>query len=119
MSEQHQGGPGGPVDGATDVPGSGLRATPEVADDEATTRVTEDLVEAIQRADQVRTGLPRVDDVIEQIAGLDDRPLSEHAAVFEEAHERLRRTLDDPGDDPGDDPADDPGDDAGPDRGDA
>ncbi|WP_340540666.1 hypothetical protein [Nocardioides sp. GXZ039] len=39
------------------------------------------------------TGNERVDAVIDAVAGLDDRPLEEHVAVFESAHGELRRTL--------------------------
>ena len=41
-----------------------------------------------------RTGLAPVDQVLEQVAALDDRPVDEHVAVFERAHEQLRRALD-------------------------
>jgi len=40
------------------------------------------------------TGNEIVDAVLETVAGLDERPLAEHAAVFEEAHTQLRRALD-------------------------
>lgn len=40
------------------------------------------------------TGAPAVDDVLASIQALDDRPVEEHVAVFEQAHERLRRALD-------------------------
>ena len=43
------------------------------------------------------TGIPSIDSVLDLVAGLDERPLEEHAAVFETAHAELRRTLDDPG----------------------
>lgn len=42
------------------------------------------------------TGIDAVDRVLDLVAGLDARPLGEHAAVFEEAHADLRRTLDNP-----------------------
>jgi len=45
-------------------------------------------------ADEVRTGDGRVDDVLASLAELDERPVREHAAVFEQAHERLRAALD-------------------------
>lgn len=45
-------------------------------------------------ADPVRTGVPAVDAVLESLDGLDDRPIEEHVAVFERAHEQLRRALD-------------------------
>lgn len=42
------------------------------------------------------TGIDAVDRVLDLVAGLDARPLGEHAAVFEEAHADLRQTLDNP-----------------------
>ncbi|WP_126688339.1 hypothetical protein [Nocardioides ferulae] len=42
----------------------------------------------------VRTGEPRVDEVISAVEGLEERPLEEHVAVFERAHDELRRALD-------------------------
>ena len=42
----------------------------------------------------VRTGDPRVDEVLTSLDGLDERPVSEHAEVFERAHEQLRAALD-------------------------
>jgi hypothetical protein len=49
------------------------------------------------------TGVASVDSVVEAVAGLQDRPVDEHVAVFEGAHEQLRRALDDtPDDHPGD-----------------
>ena len=41
------------------------------------------------------TGIASVDAVLDLVAGLEERPLSEHADVYEEAHSRLRRALDD------------------------
>jgi argininosuccinate synthase len=49
--------------------------------------------------ERVRTGVGRVDAVIDRVAGLADRPVDEHVSVFESAHEELRRTLDAPPDD--------------------
>jgi hypothetical protein len=40
------------------------------------------------------TGVPAVDDVLASIRAIDDGPVDEHVAVFEQAHERLRRALD-------------------------
>lgn len=49
------------------------------------------------------TGLPSVDRVVEDVEALEDRPVDEHVAVFEDAHDRLRQALDDaPGDAPPD-----------------
>ena len=42
------------------------------------------------------TGIDAVDRVLDLVAGLDSRPLEEHAGAFESAHAELRRTLDDP-----------------------
>lgn len=42
------------------------------------------------------TGIDAVDRVLDLVAGLDQRPLAEHAGVFEEAHAELRSTLDHP-----------------------
>lgn len=40
------------------------------------------------------TGDAAVDDVLVAVQALDNRPVEEHVAVFEQAHERLRRALD-------------------------
>jgi hypothetical protein len=42
------------------------------------------------------TGVGEVDAVLASLDGLAERPVSEHVAVFEQAHERLRRALDAP-----------------------
>jgi hypothetical protein len=42
------------------------------------------------------TGNAAVDAVLESLVGLAERPVSEHAAVFEQAHEQLRAALDAP-----------------------
>lgn len=39
------------------------------------------------------TGHPAVDEVLRSMERLDERPLAEHVAAFEEAHETLRRSL--------------------------
>lgn len=41
----------------------------------------------------VETGNPAVDAVIRSLEGLDAVPVDEHVALFEQAHEQLRRTL--------------------------
>lgn len=43
-----------------------------------------------------RTGVADVDQVLDAVDTLADRPVEEHVAVFEQAHERLRRALDAP-----------------------
>ncbi|WP_395691706.1 hypothetical protein [Nocardioides sp.] len=50
--------------------------------------------------EQVRTGLPSVDEVIAAVEELEDRPVEEHVGVFETAHDQLRRALDPVDDDP-------------------
>lgn len=40
------------------------------------------------------TGVPAVDDVLVAVRALDSQPVEEHVAVFEQAHDRLRRALD-------------------------
>ena len=40
------------------------------------------------------TGVSAVDEVLASVQQLDGRPVEEHVAVFEQAHERLRRALD-------------------------
>jgi hypothetical protein len=42
------------------------------------------------------TGIASIDVVLDLVAGLDARPLEEHAAAFETAHSALRRALDAP-----------------------
>jgi hypothetical protein len=42
----------------------------------------------------VRTGDPRVDEVLASLEGLEERPVGEHAEVFSQAHEQLRAALD-------------------------
>ena len=43
-----------------------------------------------------RTGVEEVDGVLADLQGLQDRPVEEHPAAFEQAHERLRQALDGP-----------------------
>ncbi len=40
------------------------------------------------------TGVAAVDAVLAQVSNVAERPVAEHAAVFERAHEQLRRALD-------------------------
>lgn len=43
-----------------------------------------------------RTGVDRVDAVLDAVAALGEEPVSDQVAVFEHAHSELRATLDDP-----------------------
>lgn len=45
------------------------------------------------------TGHPAVDEVLRSLDALGNAPVDEHVAVFESAHEQLRRTLQGAGDD--------------------
>jgi hypothetical protein len=49
-----------------------------------------------QQDNEGTTGVAEVDAVLSSLDGLADSPVSEHVAVFESAHERLRRALDAP-----------------------
>jgi hypothetical protein len=62
---------------------------PRPADDELD-RAADAPGEAV---DLVVTGHPAVDEVIRSLQGLEARPVSEHVAVFEVAHESLRGVL--------------------------
>ncbi|GAA1975845.1 hypothetical protein GCM10009798_41390 [Nocardioides panacihumi] len=48
----------------------------------------------------VRTGVPAVDAVLDDVDTAADLPVDEQVAVFERAHERLRRALDGQADEP-------------------
>jgi hypothetical protein len=60
---------------------------------------SEDLGAAPVVDDPVSTGHPAVDEVLRSLDGIDGRPVDEHVAAFEEAHDVLRRALSDAGDD--------------------
>ena len=69
---------------------------PEFPDDDAAEsddQGVEGRVSDDAEAEQVRTGDARVDAVLASLDGLDERPVSEHAVVFEQAHEQLRAAL--------------------------
>ena len=55
----------------------------------------------VEPADQdvAPTGHDGVDRVVASLDGLDERPMSEHVAVFEAAHDTLRSALADAGND--------------------
>jgi len=71
--------------------------------DEVTPAETWDEDEGAQRADSTPapgrhlaegTGHPAVDAVLASLEGLEDMPVHDHVAVFESAHDSLRRALD-------------------------
>jgi len=47
-----------------------------------------------QVSDVEPTGVAAVDAVLAEVAALSDAPVADHVAVFERAHEQLRRALD-------------------------
>jgi hypothetical protein len=55
--------------------------------------------------DPVPTGNHAVDEVLRTMQGLQDRPLEEHVALFEAAHEKLRAALAEAADRPSGPPA--------------
>ena len=61
---------------------------------------TDTQVDQSDRAHEIEpTGHDDVDRVVASLDGLDARPLSEHVAVFESAHDTLRSALADAGND--------------------
>lgn len=50
------------------------------------------------REQLTETGHAGVDAVVASLDGLDEAPVADHVAVFEQAHESLRRSLSDAGD---------------------
>lgn len=67
--------------------GFGQGAADESAPDEADSA-------AGDGSEATSTGVSAVDRVLASVRALDGRPVEEHVAVFEQAHERLRRALD-------------------------
>ncbi|GAA4693153.1 hypothetical protein [Nocardioides nanhaiensis] len=53
--------------------------------------------QAPRPTDVEATGVASVDDVLADLAQVQERPLEEHPAAFEAAHDRLRQALDDAG----------------------
>ena len=53
----------------------------------------------------VRTGMPAVDAVLDEVDRAADLPVDEQVAVFERAHEQLRRALDGSADERSDQPS--------------
>lgn len=59
-----------------------------------------DLSSAVPAEEIQRTGNPVVDSVLDSLRDLENVPVSEHVAVFEAAHDRLRGALSDAGEPP-------------------
>jgi hypothetical protein len=61
---------------------------------------TDTQVDQFDRAPEIEpTGHDDVDRVVASLDGLDARPVSEHVAIFESAHDTLRNALADAGND--------------------
>ena len=71
---------------------------PEYADADSIGDVAGDQSRRGQQIDGLQTGNPAVDEVLASLDGLAGRPVDEHVAVFERAHEQLRSALDGPRD---------------------
>lgn len=104
MSEQFPAPEPDPYADLEQVPGPAPEPTPDVDSqledlrEEAMTDATPDRPLRHEPGPEA-TGNPAVDAVIESLERLDDTPVSEHVAVFESAHERLRGALADAGED--------------------
>lgn len=61
---------------------------------EGATSAPPDGAEAPANAASERTGVPAVDRVLAEVEGVGALPAAERVAVFERAHEELRRALD-------------------------
>jgi hypothetical protein len=68
---------------------------------------SDDVVDEARSEDTLReeepvdlTGHPAVDEVLQSMQGLQQRPVEEHVAIFEAAHEKLRAALANAGDRP-------------------
>ncbi|MFC6285378.1 hypothetical protein ACFP3Q_04375 [Nocardioides sp. GCM10027113] len=73
-----------------EVPGADGQHAPQ----EAPSDTNGEMVAEATGDGPVRTGVPEVDAVLDEVDGLDGTPVDEHVAVFERAHEQLRRALD-------------------------
>ena len=80
------------LDGHDDLGDPGVDDVPDVPD----------LSAAAPVAEIEHTGNPVVDSVLDSLRELDQVPVSEHVAVFEAAHDRLRGALADAGEPPAD-----------------
>ena len=90
-----------PVESADDVPGDITGDAQETegaqeAEDAGIPDEPEVFVEELQAedaADVPDTGEPRVDEVLSKLAGIENRPTSEHVGVYDEVHRGLQDAL--------------------------
>ena len=95
------------VEAVTDEVADGTESSGTEHSDDLTAREDELLAEepdagvGLPRDDSgdIQTGHPAVDEVLRGLGALDGAPVDEHVAIFEQAHEELRRTLSGAGDD--------------------
>jgi hypothetical protein len=80
----------------------GPAETPETSEASQTPEEVEPDLSAAAPSRVEHTGNPVVDSVLDSLEELDRLPPSEHVAVFEAAHERLRGALSDAGEPPAD-----------------
>lgn len=90
------------ADDLRDDVGGGIAGEPGDLDDWADHTDGPDLSAVAPAAEVQHTGNPVVDSVLDSLRELDEVPVSEHVAVFEAAHERLRGALADAGETPAD-----------------
>jgi hypothetical protein len=80
-----------PGDAADDIPGETDPAEEAGIPDEPEIFVEE--LQAEDAADVPETGEPRVDEVLSKLAGVENRPTSEHVGVYDEVHRGLQDAL--------------------------
>ena len=86
----------------TDGPGEGTPGEGAAAGDGTGAAGGGPDLSAVAERPVEHTGNPVVDSVLDSLRELDELPPSEHVAVFEAAHERLRGALADAGEPPAD-----------------
>lgn len=77
-----------------EVPGADGQHAPQEAPSDTNGDTNGGMAGDAAAAAPERTGVPEVDAVLDEVEGLDGTPVDEHVAVFERAHEQLRRALD-------------------------
>jgi hypothetical protein len=92
-----------PIFGDREEPATGLDAEVRApVEDRVEARVQDQVENPVEVSAEVQpevqpdvegTGHPEVEAVVSSLDDLDDLPVADHVAVFEQAHESLRRTL--------------------------
>jgi hypothetical protein len=84
------------TDAWTDDAADDIRSEAEQADEGGIPDEPEIFVEELEAedaADVPDTGEPRVDEVLSKLAGIENRPTSEHVGVYDEVHRGLQDAL--------------------------